>query len=69
MTKEEAIKFLTNKKVYVNGKSVEIQKKLLNLGLNWVDGTDKVYNTHYPFLFIYNNGFAHCKDMIFFQKW
>ena len=68
MTKEEAVEFLTNKKVYVDGQSEAMQKKLLNLGFKWVDNTDKVYNTHYPFLFIYKNGFAHCNDMIVFKN-
>ena len=31
MTKEEIKKFLDNTKVYVNGKSEEIQKKLFSL--------------------------------------
>ena len=68
MTKEEAVELLTNKKVYVDGQSEAIQKKLLNLGFIWVDGTDKFYNTHYPFLFIYNKSFSHCNDMIFFKN-
>ena len=52
MTREEARKFLNYTKVYVNGKSAEIQEKLLSLGFVWSDGTRKVLSPTYPFLFI-----------------
>ena len=52
MTKEEAIKFLNDTKVYVNGKSIQIQEKLLSLGFVWNDGTRTVLSPIYPFLFI-----------------
>lgn len=52
MTRKEAIEFLTNTKVYVNGKSLQIQEKLLSLGFVWNDGTRKVLSPAYPFLFI-----------------
>ena len=53
MTKEEIKKFLDNTKVYVNGKSEEIQKKLFSFGYYWF-GTNynKVQFTKEPFLFI-----------------
>ena len=35
MTKEEAKEMLTNTKVYVNGKSKEIQEKLFEIGFKW----------------------------------
>lgn len=35
MTKEEIRKFLGNTKVYVNGKSKEIQEKLFSFGYKW----------------------------------
>ena len=35
MTRKEAVEFLANTKVYVNGKSKEIQKKLFSLGHEW----------------------------------
>ena len=35
MTREEAISFLDNTKVYVQGKSKEIQEKLFSLGFQW----------------------------------
>ena len=55
MTKEEIRKFLDNTKVYVNGKSREIQEKLFSFGYSL--GTCKTVNfTYKPFLFIHSNG-------------
>lgn len=53
MTKEEIKKFLDNTKVYVNGKSKEIQEKLFSLGYTWAGGENNVKHTDKPFLFIY----------------
>lgn len=55
MTKEEIRKFLYDTKVYVNGKSEEIQKKLFSLGYNWHDRGTSVSYTKAPFLFIYSD--------------
>lgn len=52
MTRKEAIDFLANTKVYVNGKSKEIQKKLFSLGYEWSDGDTNVCYTKSPFLYI-----------------
>ena len=53
MTKEEIKKFLDNTKVYVNGKSEEIQKKLFSFGFHWFGiNYNKVQFTEEPFLFI-----------------
>lgn len=55
MKREEAKKMLTNTKVYVNGKSKEIQEKLFEIGFAW--GFDCGYEISfldYPFLFIEN---------------
>ena len=53
----EIKKFLDNTKVYVNGKSEEIQKKLFSFGYYWY-GTNynKVQFTKEPFLFISDLG-------------
>ena len=51
MTREEAIKFLSNTKVYVNGKSKEIQEKLFSLGFQWKFDGKKVRHEEKPFLF------------------
>lgn len=68
MTHKEVIKYLTNIKVYVNGKSEEIQKKLFSLNFKWCDGSQKVKKVNYPFLFL-RNGWISCDDnMIFFTK-
>lgn len=48
----EAIEFLANTKVYVNGKSKEIQKKLFSLGYEWSDGDTNICYTKSPFLYI-----------------
>lgn len=57
MTQKEIHNFLANTKVYVNGKSKEIQEKLFSLGYSWNEectGTD-VCHTEAPFLFIYED--------------
>lgn len=51
MKKEEAIKMLSNTKVYVDGKSKEIQEKLFSLGFSWC-GCSIVKHTNVPFLYI-----------------
>lgn len=48
----EAIDFLANTKVYVNGKSKEIQEKLFSLGYEWLDGDTNVCHTKSPFLYM-----------------
>ena len=56
MTQEEAIKFLSNTKVFVKDKSEEIQKKLFEIGFTWheVPNTEPKYVTK-PFLYMYDN--------------
>ena len=51
MTREEAISFLDNTKVYVQGKSKEIQEKLFSLGFQWKFDGKKVRHEEKPFLF------------------
>lgn len=55
MTREEINKFLANTKVYVNGKSKEIQEKLFSFGYKWDSKDTKVDNVGIPFLFIFSN--------------
>ena len=57
MTQKEIDKLLANTKVYVAGKSKEIQKKLFSLGYSWnADNTGtNVCHTEAPFLFIYED--------------
>lgn len=55
MTQKEINKFLANTKVYVNGKSKEIQEKLFSLGYEWNKGGTDVLFTECPFLYIDNN--------------
>lgn len=55
MTREDIDKFLANTKVYVNGKSREIQEKLFSIGYKGMDGRTVVSNTGCPFLFIHTN--------------
>ena len=58
MTKEEARKKIKGTKVYVNGKSVEIQERLFELGFYWdsLNGRNNVQNVNYPFIYIHENG-------------
>ena len=55
MTKEEAFEYLKDRKIYVNGKSAEIQKKLFEVGFTWAKGKVVSYE-EMPFLFTYVNG-------------
>lgn len=68
MTKNEVIELLENRKVYVNGKSAEIQKKLFELGWAWSDTPhDGVDYTEHPFLYIYAGGkITHGENMRYF---
>lgn len=59
MKKEEAIKMVSDTKVYVDGKSKEIQEKLFKLGFFWNE-YGKEYSketmlTNEPFIFINRN--------------
>lgn len=69
MTKEEINKFLADTKVYVAGKSEEIQKKLFSFGHKWATGETEVDCTEAPFLYISKN---HCitkgRDMCIFTE-
>lgn len=67
MTQKEIEKFLANTKVYVNGKSKEIQEKLFSFGYGW--GGRKHTEVSYvnePFLFIYKQNITHSNDMHIF---
>ena len=70
MTKEEIRKFLDNTKVYVNGKSREIQEKLFSFGYKWqVTNSTEVSNIERPFLFIYSDErISHSNDMDHFSE-
>lgn len=45
-----------NIKVYVDGKSVELQKKLFAFGCKWKDGRMEVCHTDLPFLYVNQEG-------------
>lgn len=70
MTKDEIRKFLDNTKVYVNGKSKEIQEKLFSFDYQWIHTCYKTVSyTNAPFLFIDNNKtLTYGIDMDFFKK-
>lgn len=55
MTKEEAIKFLSETKVYVDGKSKQIQEKLFELDFTWNSPKKYIVNVDHPFLYISSN--------------
>lgn len=60
MKKEKIDKFLADTKVYVNGKSKEIQEKLFSFGYCWNGGSTKIHRTEKPFIYIYD-----CKTITF----
>lgn len=70
MTKEEeAINYLSDTKVYVDGNSKEIQEKLFELGFVWNSRNRKVTNEDYPFLYISRNKTIMCEnDMSLFKS-
>lgn len=69
MTREEAIKMLANTKVYVDGKSREIQEKLFSLGFYWTSGSKQVLFEEKPFLFLWKDvHIRHGDDMEYFTK-
>ena len=70
MTKKEIEKFLDDTKVYVDGKSAEIQRKLFSFGYHWANGeATEVRYPDSPFLFIYKNKeIFHSTDMIHFSS-
>lgn len=70
MTQKEIDKFLYNIKVYVNGKSKEIQEKLFKLGYSWGEyNSYNVIHTKYPFLYIDNNKLlSYDTDMDYFME-
>ena len=55
MTKKEAFEYLKDRKIYVNGKSAEIQKKLFEVGFTWTKGQLLSYEGM-PFLYTSVNG-------------
>lgn len=68
MKKEEAIKKLSNTKVYVDGKSEEVQKKLFELGFMWASGSRVVDYISKPFIFISANMLmTTSSDMLYFK--
>lgn len=69
MTREEAIKMLANTKVYVDGKSREIQEKLFSLGFYWTSGSKQVLFEEKPFLFLWKDvNMRYSDDMEYFTK-
>lgn len=68
MKKEEIRKILDNTKVYVNGKSKEIQEKLFSFGYGWNNSNPtKVSDVNEPFLFIYKKRYiTNANDMCLF---
>ena len=69
MTREEAIKMLANTKVYVDGKSREIQEKLFLLGFQWTSGSKQVLFEEKPFLFLWKDvNIRYSDDMEHFTK-
>ena len=69
MTREEAIKMLADTKVYVDGKSREIQEKLFSLGFYWRSGSKQVLFEEKPFLFLWKDvNIRYSDDMEYFTK-
>lgn len=67
MTKEEAKQSLFYTKVYVDGKSKEIQEKLFELGFKWYLGKEAGH-TDKPFLYLEEDKTLSCGDDMEFYK-
>lgn len=68
LTKQQAQDFLINKKVYVNGKSEEIQKKLFECGFKWRKLGADIFYSEELFLFIHKNKYlSHSSNMKYFH--
>ena len=67
MTKEEAKKMLTNTKVYVNGKSKQIQEKLFEIGFLW-KGDEEKEISHMAYPFLYLTEYITCNESMLFFK-
>lgn len=52
MTREEVIKFLINKKLYVDKYSRKIQDKLFDLGFRWEGPEPRKHKLFFPFLYL-----------------
>lgn len=69
MTQKEIDNFLTNTKVYVNGKSKEIQEKIFSFGFHWKGSSYYVVNINEPFLYLSENKeITYGDDMKFFTE-
>lgn len=69
MTIKEAKELLNNSKIYVNGKSKEIQEKLFSLGYEWNAESKEVGFTTKPFLFISEDSkITYSNNMEFFKS-
>lgn len=67
MTLKEIRKILDDTKVYVNGKSREIQEKLFSFGYKWGDISTKIQHVQEPFLYTNNNLFYYGNNMTEFM--
>ena len=68
MTKEEAKEMLTNTKVYVNGKTKEIQEKLFEIGFSWIGNTFANKAHHFPFIYLNDFYLRVDNDITFFKE-
>lgn len=70
MTKKEIRQSLLNTKVYVNGKSEEIQRKLFYLDFEWADTGKEISNLEAPFIIIEPDGIlTYSHDMEWFTEY
>ena len=80
MTKQEAQEFVKETKyiVFNEEESQRLQEKLFAIGCRWVDGTQKVTCTEYPFLYVSNKleisysereEYEHFSEKPFIHKW
>lgn len=68
MTKKEAFEYLKDRKIYVNGKSIEIQMKLFEVGFAWPLSGKTVRYADRPFLYTNTNHLTSGDDMYAFTS-
>lgn len=68
LTKQEANKFLEGTKVYVNGRSKEIQEFAFNLGWKWLDNSTKIQYVEDPFFYFKDGKIQSGVSMLTFKE-
>ena len=67
MTEKEIYEFLNGTKLYVGGRSREVQEKLFKLGYSWLSNGKQVQFNERPFIYINDYNLTYGSDMNLFM--